>query len=124
MENIIVTVPAVIQGISTLKDKTVKFTTYVSLELPPEDMAKLFSLEQKEGWFLFKENKITEEDIPLEPIHVSKTEKTPSERLRGVLYRIWEQEYPTPEQRIKFTSLAHYNNEMEKLIEHYKTKLN
>ena len=116
--------PAVIQGISTLKDKTVKFTTYVSLELPPEEMAKLFALEQKEGWFLFKENEITKDDIPLEPVPVTKTEKTPSERLRGVLYRIWEQQYPTEEQRIKFTSFAHYNNEMEKLIEHYKTKLN
>jgi len=48
--------PAFIQGISTLRDKTLKLTVYIAKELAGEEKAKLFDLEQKEGWFLFSEN--------------------------------------------------------------------
>ena len=47
-----------------------------------------------------------------------KNDKTPSERLRAVLYVLWEQQKP-----LVITFDAFYRAEMDRIITHYKGKL-
>ena len=113
--------PAVIQGINTLKDRTLKLTVYVSRELPGDQKAKLFDLEQKEGWFLFKENPVQDEEVPQEEAKSDIRQKTPTERLYNVLYVFWNQKYPIADKK-QFN--AWRESEMEKIIDFYKRQLN
>ena len=85
----IFSVPATIEGISTRVDKTLKITLSTQ-ELPPNEAAKILSLHQTFGWMLFSENELSEKDIPPEPTPEFKSDKSPSERLRAVLYVYWE----------------------------------
>jgi hypothetical protein len=112
--------PAVIQGISTLKDKTLKLTVYVSRELSGDEKSKLFDLEQCEGWFLFKSNPFQEKEIPEEKAEIGINRKSPTERLYNVLYVYYEQNYSGGQQNFKDWR----ESEMEKIIESYKQKLN
>ena len=112
----ILTAPAVIQTIKTLVDRTISLRIDLSRELPSEEITNLMSLRQKEGWFLFSENKVDECAIPDVKADTPSV-KTPSYRLRGVLYRIWEAGERTN------TFEEFYLNYMEKLIEKLKEKL-
>jgi len=80
-------VPSAIQSIRTLVDGGNKLDI-VTRELSPEEMTKLFELKGKEGWFLFKENPIIENDIqalPDEPI--DEFDKiSPGQRLRNRMF--------------------------------------
>ena len=111
-------VPATIQGISTLKDKTLKLTVYVSRELPGEEKAQIFDLEQNEGWFVFSENEIQPKDIPKEKAEFESNRKSLSERLYNVLWVYHDQNYPTKD----FNEFR--AGEMERIITAYKEKLN
>lgn len=113
-------VPASIQGISTLKDKTLKLSVYVSREIESEEKAKIFDLEQAEGWFVFATNEIQPKDVPKEKAEFETSRKSLSERLYNVLYVYWNQEYSG-----KYQDFNEFRRiEMEKIIEGYKDKLN
>ena len=79
-----------IEQIKSLADGTwqLKISTQ---ELTPEQVAEVASLKQKQGWFLFKENEIEASDIPNEEAPEFKTDKSPSQRLRAVLYIYWSE---------------------------------
>lgn len=111
--------PSFIQGISTLKDKTLKLAVYISKEISGDEKARLFDLEQKEGWFLFSENELQEKDIPKEQAEVEVERKSPSKRLYNVLYVYWKQNYSEKEK--DFDQFR--KEEMELIIEDYKGKL-
>lgn len=109
-------VPASIQGISTLKDKTLKITAYISCEILPEEKAKIFDLEQKEGWLLFKENSFQPKDVPQENAKLSTGRKSLSERLYNVLYVYHSQHCSGNFEEFR-------QMEMEKIIQSYKDQL-
>jgi hypothetical protein len=96
---------ATIGKISTLADKSMKVDLYLR-ELPPEQMSQLMGayMSGQEGF------EITDQ--------VDKG-KSQSARLRNCLYRVWEK---TTDH--SFDSEAWIRNEMERLINHYKDKLN
>ncbi len=110
-------VSSYIQKISTLVDGGMKLDIITS-ELPPDQTALLFSLKGKQGWFLFADNDIQESDIPKESAMVDKNEKTPSQRLRGVLYKLYEKNKSGKE-----TFAEYYNKNMEKILETLKEKI-
>lgn len=111
-------VPAIIQGVRTLVDGGTKLDV-ITRELKAEEMTALFELKGLEGWFIFKDNIINVDDIKdLPDVRVEKTDKSPSERLRAVLYRLWE-----TTNRSK-TSDQFYKDYIDKLIEAIKEKLN
>lgn len=112
-------VPSQIQGISTLKDKTLKLTVYVSRELAAEEKAKIFDLEQCEGWFCFSNNELQEKDIPKETAEFGTGHKSLSERLYGVLFVYWQQNAQGKNPNFNEWRAA----EMERLIEGYKSHL-
>ena len=108
-------VPSAIHKIQTLVDGGVKLFV-ITQELSPDEMAILFSLKNKIGWFLFKEQPIKEEDLEVPEVDIEVGEKTPSQRLRAILYVIWEKSKPTS------TFDEFYRQKMEMLINWLKEK--
>lgn len=94
---------AIIDKISTMKDKSLKISL-VTRELSPDSMAELFSHYQQEANIEFT----PEEDS-----------KTPGQRLRASLYVLWEQQYK--EQYKDFA--VFYEVNMERIINKIKDKL-
>lgn len=126
--NNIIAVPAHIDGAKVLSNRDIKITIRIENELSKEEMAEIFQYTGKYAYVLFKEyiegGGYTEKDlgdIDLPEIKVDFDEKTPSQRLRGVLYRLWEQsEKGKPNPR---TADQFYRDQMEKLLDHIKSKL-
>jgi len=91
----------------------------ITPELNEEESALLMKLHRKQGWLFFKETsfKPEEVDIPdITPEFVG--EKTPSQRERAVLYKIWEL---TTSREITFEQF--YRQEMEIRIDKLKERL-
>ena len=83
-------------------------------------MTELFSLYGKQGWFLFKDVEVKPEDLDLpDEVPEMKGDKTPAQRMRSVLYVLWEKNTSQKE-----TFNTYYAQQMERLIEHIKSKLN
>ena len=106
-------------GIRTLADGTLKITIETP-ELTEEEYAKLFKIRGGQGYFLFKNCAFTEEDIKDVPEIAKefKTDKSPSQRLRNVIYLIWEKNTDKKEQFDAF-----YKKNIENIIKQYKDKL-
>lgn len=108
-----------LEGISTRKDKTLKLTIGTQ-ELNPNQASEIFGLNQQYIYVGIKEEPFTEREGDL--IDSLRTDievlKTPSQRLRGVIYKNYEQDNKG---YIDFG--VYYAAEMEKLINHYKNKL-
>lgn len=87
-------------------------------ELPPEQMTAILSLYEKQGWFLFKRTSIKPDEIKnLPDIQLEENEKSPSQRLRSVLFVLWDQ------QGIKKSFEIYYREQMDKIITFVKEKL-
>ena len=88
-------------------------------ELTPEDMATLFSLKQGGiGWFLFKGTAITHEEIPdYDPATFDEI-KSPSQRLRAIMFVYWKEVKGGQGDFEGF-----YRAQVERIIEQYKEKL-
>ncbi len=93
--------------------------TFDTRELNSEEIFTIMSLRQTEGWLCFSPNK---EDLEVPEEKAELDEKSPSERLRNVLF-VW---YKQETEKGKFTGLfeTFRKEKMEKLIEGVKSKLN
>ena len=113
-------VGSILESYRSLKDKTLK-VTFETQEPTGEQLVQIASLIGKFGFLAFKEDafKQSEKDVlqGLESEYQD-TGKTKSQRLRAVLYRLFEQ---NPEGYEVFDD--YYNHKMEKLIMHFKNKL-
>jgi len=88
-------------------------------EIENEDKALLMDLYNKLGIFVFSEVNILPEDmIELPEVKVEKGEKTPGQRLRGTLYRLWEQATTTK------SSEEFYRDYVNRVIDNIKEELN
>lgn len=58
-------------------------------ELSPNEKLDIMNLFNQTGWLLFSADPVEESDIPEKKSEFEV--KTPSQRLRGVLYVLWEQ---------------------------------
>jgi hypothetical protein len=100
-------------------DKSVSITFVTQLEQTSEDFIEIDENLGQNGVLYFKPNgELTTKEIE----EISKTEievegKTKSQRLRNVLYRLWEQ----TENSITFNEF--YSQRMEQLIEQIKDRL-
>lgn len=88
--------------------------------IPGDHIKRLVELKDKLGYFTFSLNVLEPEvllDLP--PLKTTeKDDKKPSQRLRAVFYRLWEQN----SEGFK-TADEHYKAKMEGLINYYKDKL-
>jgi len=114
----ILQIETIIKKVSTLVDGGLKIEV-LTQELKPEDTTKLFQLKGKSGFAVFKPARITEEDIIKLPeeIREFKSDKTPSQRLRAVIYLNWKQTSQ------KETFDTYYRKQVNYFIEKYKEKL-
>lgn len=111
-------VPATVTKISTFADHSLRLQVDTDRELSPEENALVFSLYNKSGWFIFKESEITVDDLELPEYKKEfKEDKTPSQRLRAVIFLLWKQS------KNEMSSDDFYKRELDKIIEHYKGKL-
>lgn len=110
---------AIIEGVSTRKDKTLKVTIGTS-EMTPDDAAQILNLNQQFCYMAIKHEPFVkvEEDI----INELKTDfpdaKTPSQRLRNILYRLY---VANNEGYKDFQN--YYTAKLETIISHFKSKL-
>ncbi len=91
-------------------------------ELAPGDAATLMSYINAQGWFLFAPQELQQSDIDGLP-DIPKEEdeqKSPSQRLRGVLFVLWQQSKSRANGQ---TFEVYYRSYMEKLIDAIKEKL-
>ena len=86
--------------------------TFHTKEINSDEKSKMMDYLMSSGWLLFKENQIQDEDVPAQDADLQI--KTPSQRLRGVLYVIWNEKGRKGEFR------DFYNDWMEKIIEKLK----
>lgn len=110
-------IEAQIDAIASKVDGTVSIKIGTQ-ELDKNAAGDLFGLRGKHCKVLISDSNITtleSEMIDNTSIVGGKKSKTPSQRLRAVLFRLSEQ------QQVEFETF--YNNELEKIITHYKSKL-
>ena len=113
-------IPAVLESYRSLKDRTLKLT-FETNEPNPEHMADIQKAIMNAGFLAFnvtpfsssQEKYLTEMEVDYDD-----PKKTPAKRLRGVLYRNFEQE---PKGYKTFND--YYNSQMELLIMHFKNRL-
>lgn len=111
-------VPVLIQGLSTKADGSIKIVMETR-ELGGVDAARLFDLRNREAWAVIAPTEIREEDVklPTERPDPAVGTKTPSQRLRAVLYLTWKQANVTTD----FESF--YLIHLERIISQYKERL-
>lgn len=108
-----------IEGIQSRADRTWKLTLGTS-ELSAQTIAMLADSQNKASYIVIKSEDYTKAEIEsIEQVKVDYDEKkSPSQRLKHVLYRAWEQDNEGYED-----SELYYRFKMEKFITHVKAKL-
>lgn len=112
--------PAQLEGYRSLKDRTLKLS-FETGELSPEKMADIHYSLNKVGYLAFAPDALSTQEldeIDKLKVEYDDTGKTPGQRLRAVLYRLWEQQ----SEGYKDFNLF-YAYKLEVLIKHFKEKL-
>ena len=113
-----VQIPVVLDVLRTLSDGSIKIT-FATREMRTEDAAEILGYRNTEGWLLFKPAPFEERDIIDIPESVPEfaNSKSPSQRLRNTLFRVWEY------QGSKVTFDVWRAEQMERIINKYKELL-
>lgn len=112
-------IPVIIESVATRKDNTISIKLACN-ELSPTDIGVIMSMHNKYAYTAIKPENFTKTELDMiQNLKVDESiGKSPSQRLRGVIYRAWEQDN---EGFKEFES--YYINKMDKMIEHFKNKL-
>jgi hypothetical protein len=112
-------IPSYFSGFRTLADGTWRITVDTQ-ELAEHEANDIVHNVRKSGYFLFIPNneKVDVDSLNLpEAAPEYKGDKTPGQRLRGILYRLWES------LGAKGTFEEFYRIKMEEICNHFKAKL-
>lgn len=116
-----INIAVVLESVNTRRDGTLKLA-FGTNELAPQTMANIMALHNRYGFIAFKDVELSSKDIDnLSEISADAYDdptKTPSKRLRGVFYRMYEKDSEGFNSFQKF-----YDFQMERVIEHFKNKL-
>jgi len=108
--------PATVSKVQTMADRSLQVRLDTQ-ELPPKAMAGLFDFYGNYCHVQLVSS--VEEATEIAPPSAPKASgKTPAQRLRAVLYRLWEQD-----KKGHKDSNTYYDMMMEQIIEFYKSKL-
>jgi hypothetical protein len=113
-------IPGQLVTFASLKDRSLKLT-FETGEPTPEQMVGLQYSLQTFGWIAFKPDEFKEKEREmLDGLKSDFDDKTKSkaQRLRAVIFKYWEQGHQGYEEFNYF-----YDHLMEKIITHYKDKL-
>lgn len=108
--------PAIFNKITSRADGSYKLE-FESRELSGVDATVLLGMLRQEGWLLFAPNQIREQDIPDEKADSMTNQKTQAQRLRAVIYKIWEGLGKNG------SFETYYQSYMEKIIDQLKEKI-
>lgn len=114
------TLPAILQSYQSRVDKTFKIV-FATNELTPEQAAVLSGSIQQYGYLAFKVDPFKKQELEaLDSLEADyeDTGKTPSQRLRGVLYVGFKND---PQGFDTFG--RYYDHHLSRIIEHFKSKL-
>lgn len=112
-------IPTYVENISTRKDNSVKITLGTQ-ELSPAKAGELFNLMNKLAMTYICPKDISQREIDqVEKLDPEFDGKTQSQRIRNVLYKLFEQD---PEGYQHFDN--YYKAKTEKYIEHLKARIN
>ena len=114
-------IPGQIESIKSRKDKTTAIVLG-SQEMSPKIAGDLFSLQNSFVYVAIKEENFQTNELEiLEDLKADFEieKKSNGQRLRNVLYKLYEQD---KEGFLTFTK--YYDHQMERLINHFKNKLN
>jgi hypothetical protein len=108
------TLQTLFSGMSFLVDGSVSLRFQSIKDLTDDDKLVLISSHNASGHLAFSEDEIKPEDIP-----AGETDggKSPSQRLRAVIFIYWKQQGSVGDFDV------YYRQEIEKGINHYKSKL-
>ena len=109
-----------IEAVSTRKDRTYKIVLG-SQELTPKDAAELFQLNNTLAYCYISPRQIQTDlmvEIDKASVDMVETIKSPSKRMKAVLYLIWQKDNGGYDDFELF-----YRNRMERMIEQLKSKL-
>ena len=112
--------PAQLDGLRTLADKTLK-VTFETQELNPQDLLGLMENMHQFGYLAFKKEPFKEDEKEMLSELKSDFEfkgKSSSQRLRSVLYVMFQNNNEGFDSSVK-----HYEHWMERIITQMKTKL-
>jgi hypothetical protein len=110
--------PAYIMGVNALKDKSVKIVLETQ-ELDPEKAGELFAANGKLIFaYLSLQDIPAEEKEIIDSLEPELPGKTPSQRLRNIIFLLWKQD----PKGYKDKNL-HYLHMMDQICEFYKAKL-
>lgn len=99
------------------RSMTLSFSTR---EYSPDEIQPIAELFQSDGWLLFKpDSPFSEEELPKNDSGIES--KTPSQRMRSVLFVWWKQKNDAGETNLDFD--AFYRAKMERIIDQVKEKL-
>lgn len=112
--------PGYVERIATRKDKSVAITLGTQ-ELTPAKAGELFEMQDKlVAIYLSPKDSIPQKELDqVDQLNPEFGGKTQSQRLRNVLYKLFEQ---NKEGFKDFESF--YKHHTEKIIDHFKTKIN
>lgn len=110
-------IPAILEGITALKDGGLSIRFHTN-EVNDQDKLAAMSFFQKFGWLLFSEQE-HDDNLELDEIRRDTGGKTPSQRLRSVLYVAYQQSGHQDKTFEQF-----YAERVEHFINHVKANLN
>ena len=108
----------ILDGVNKKKDGTLTLRLGTE-ELNPDETAQIFAMGNQQVWCALSETVLSHEDLKIPestPDYIG--QKSHSQRLREVMYRVWEKY----NDGVK-SSDQYYRDMMEKLITNYKDKL-
>ena len=119
-------IPSILSTFTSLKDKTLKIV-FETNEVTPEQMTNIAKNLQQFGYLAFKKEVFKQADKDalnsLDTEYQSKG-KSKSQRLRSVLYVYYNQKDCSDKDGAVYLDFTEfYNNEMERIIKHFKDKL-
>lgn len=109
-------IEAQLMGVRFTADKGLSLGFHTR-EVSTEEACTIAQHHQRAGWLVWSDNAVSEADIPKEKADIDR-DKSPARRLRAVLFLLHKRRMGKPED---FEGM--YRTEMEKIIEHYKGKL-
>ena len=118
-----------VDNIRTLADNSLRVSLGTP-ELSPETVGTLYSILKQPGFVVLSTQPISQKQIDAveaASIDMEFDTKTPAQRMRGVLYRLWEQTSPKEKNEEGNTQYVEfelfYKRKMNEIINHLKSKL-
>jgi len=108
-------IPAIFTGLTTKADRSLSLRFNTAQEVDENTATTLFTYRMAQGYLLFSPNPIDEESVPQGSALMEG--KSPSQRLRDVLYVYYKQLNP------KTDFETFYLGQMNVITDHYKAKL-